>query len=371
MPDNDPQSRHLFRRFPGLIGRLPWMPIADLPTAVEKLEVLGPRLGMTDLWVKRDDLTSDLYGGNKPRKLEFVLAEARRLGRREVLTLGGFGSNHCVATTVFCRRTGFDPILMLSPQPVLSYVRKNLLVNLHHDARMFYNENVVASFLTAARLCLVPRLRGGTPPYFMFFGGTSRAGTTGFVEAGLELAEQVEAGELPCPKRIFVATGSCGTHAGLIIGLKLAGLPTQVIGVRVVEKQVTNRRVVALHANRTARYLRKLDPAIPAIRIGASEVQLLDDFFGGAYGRPTPEGKASMELLRETEGLTLDPTYTGKTFAGLRHHIEKNRLTHEPVLFWNTLNSADLSAFCEGVSPDDLPPGLKQAFTRPLADPDL
>jgi len=369
--DQDPSSRHLFRRFPDLVGRLPWIPLVDLPTPVRKLEALGGKLGMTDLWVKRDDLTSPLYGGNKPRKLEFVLAEARAKGRREVLTLGGFGSNHCVATTIFCRRTGFDPILMLSPQPVLSYVRKNLLVNLHHKARMVYNESVVMSLATAARLCLGPRLRGRVPPYFMFFGGTSRAGITGFVEAGLELAAQVEAGDLPCPKRIFVATGSCGTHAGLIIGLKLAGLPTEVVGVRVVEKELTNRHVVAFHVNRTARYLKRLDPSVPAIRVRADEVRLLEDHFGEAYGRPTPEGKEAMALAAETEGLTLDPTYTGKTFAGLRHTIEAEGLAHEPILFWNTLNSADLSGYTDGMSPDNLPPALQRVFTDPLYDPEL
>jgi D-cysteine desulfhydrase len=370
MPD-DPRRRHLFRRFPGLIGKLPWMPLADLPTPVHRAGRAGASLGMTDLWIKRDDLTSPLYGGNKPRKFEFLFAEAAAKGCREVLTLGGAGSNHAAAVCLFCRQLNLKPILAVSPQPVLSCVRENILVDHACGAEFLPAANEVGTSLKALGRVAAARLRGKTPPYLMYFGGSSAIGTVGFVEAAFELAEQIKAGELPMPRRIFTATGSCGTHAGLALGLRAAGLPIEVIGVSVVPKLVTNRAVVAWHMNRTARFLRSLDPLFPAIHTRASEVRLLDGFFGGQYGRPTPEGKEAIRRLRETEGLKLDPTYTGKAFAGLTAFVRENGVGREPALFWLTLNSRPLDEFIAAACVDDLPPPLKKYFTEPLYDPEL
>lgn len=369
--EHNPKRRLLFQHFPGLIGKLPWMPLADLPTPVRKLTVLGEKLGMTDLWIKRDDQNSDLYSGNKPRKFEFILAEAKAMGRREVITMGSAGSNHGTATSLFCCRYGFDSILYLNPQPVLSYVRQNILVNACNRARTIYSPHEVVSVMKMLVHYAQCKLNRYTPPYFMYFGGSSRPGNAGFVEAGLELAKQIHEGQLPLPRHLFVATGSCGTHAGLLIGLRLAGIPTEVIGVRIVPKIVTNRFVVAFHANRTIRFLRSLDPTFPAMHVSAAEIRLLDDYFGGQYGRPTAEGKAAIRTAWETEELCLDPTYTGKTFAGMLDFIRDKNLRDEPVLFWQTLNGADLSSYVAGASRDELPAELQRYFDAPLCDPDL
>jgi D-cysteine desulfhydrase len=371
MTPADPTSRHLFRRYPALVGKLPWLPLADLPSPVEPLTKLGAAAGLRDLWVKRDDRNSPLYGGNKPRKFEFVFAEALALGRQEVVTLGGAGSNHAAAVCLYSQKLNLRATLAVGPQPVLSYVRRNILVDHACGAHFLVGENDASAFLKAAAHCLGPRLRGRTPPYFMYYGASSPTGNAGFVNAALELADQIKTGELPMPRRVFTATGSCGTHAGLLVGFRAAGLPIEVVGVSVVPKTLTNRYVVALHANRTVRFLRGLDPSFPALRVRPAEVRLLEDFVGGQYGRPTPEGKAAIRLMQETEGLTLDPTYTGKAFAGMLAFLRENKLAGEPALFWLTLNSRPLDRWIPSTVPDDLPPALRRYFTEPLYDPEL
>jgi len=371
MTGASPESRHLFRRFPGLIGELPWMELADLPSPVARLESLGRELGASQLWIKRDDLNSPVYAGNKARKFEFIFAEAAAMGRREIVTMGSAGSNHAAATSLFCRHLGLQPVLALTPQPVLTYARNNILINSTCGARYLISPNEVVAVIRILLAQIGARLRGRTPPYFMFFGGSSLAGNVAYVDAGLELAAQVSAGELPEPRYLFVTTGSCGTHAGLLVGLRLAGLATEVIGVRIVPRLVTNRFVVAWHANRVARYLRRLDPAFPRIRIKASEVRLLHAFYGGQYARPTSEGKAAIELLARTEKMPLDPTYTGKTFAGMLHFIREQGIEDEPVLFWQTLNGTSLDEHLPAEVPHNLPKALRAYFEQPLYDPDL
>jgi len=363
--------RYLFQRFPALAKNLPWMPLAKLPTPVQRLEQLGHELKSSNLWIKRDDLDSDIYSGNKVRKFEFIFADAKAKKKTCVLTMGSAGSNHGAATTLYCRELGFDVILALCPQPVLSYVRQNILVNHNLGANIMCSGNDVTNVLNIAKLYFSNLLQGKPQPYFMYFGGSSAIGNVGFVEAGLELGAQVQAGELPEPKYLFVATGSCGTHAGLLVGLRLAGLSTRVMGVRIVPKMVTNKPVVAFHANRLVRFLRSHDRNFPVMKFHATDIDLLEDYFGGQYGRPTASGKEAINLLGETEGIPLDPTYTGKAFAGLLGFVRQQNIIDEPTLFWQTLNTADLSKHIPQEVPEDLPMPLQKYFQKPLYDPDL
>ena len=346
------------------------MALADLPTPLQRLDRMGSELGVDQLWIKRDDLSSQLYGGNKPRKLEFLFAHIRQLGRREVLALGGVGSNHAVATSLFCRKLGLQPVLGLAPQPILSYVRTNILVNHACGAKFILGSNEASCAAKVSHYLLKSKARR-QPPYVMYFGGSSRLGNLGFVEAGLELAAQLRQGQMPTPRYIFVATGSCGTHAGLLVGLRLAGLPTQVVGAAVVPKLVTNRYVVAWQATRTIQFLRNTDRSIPSIHIRPREIELLDEFCGGKYGRPTQAGKEASALLEQTEGFKLDPTYTAKAFAAMMHYLNQRNVKRAPVLFWHTHNSVDLSRYAPAQPPAELPAPLKRYFTAPLYDPDL
>jgi len=365
------EDRHLFKRFPCYRESLSWIPLADLPTRVHRLDRLSEEIG-SNVWIKRDDEDSTLYSGNKPRKFEFIFGEARSRGCRAIITSGSMGSNHGTGTALFGRELGFEVLLVLSPQPILSYVRQNILVNLSHQARMIPQGSQPGSVLRILSLMASRRVSEGRWPYFMYFGGSSIVGNLGFVEAGLELAAQVEKGELPRPRYVFVPTGSCGTHAGLEVGFRLAGLDTQIVGVRIVPKIVTNRHVVANLANRTARYLRQRSNCIPQMRIRPSEITLLDEFFGGEYGRPTPDGKQAIGLLRRTEGLPLDPTYTGKAFAGMLDFLKKRNIGNEPVLYWQTLNGVDLQSYIDPrIETASLPAKIRRYFEEELYDPDL
>lgn len=364
--------RHLFGRWPRLREKLPWQPLADLPSPVEKLEHLGDAIGTRDLWIKRDDLNSDLYSGNKPRKFEFIFADAAARGCREVMTMGSAGSNHAAATCLFCQKLGYRPVLALTPQPVLSYVRENILVDHACDPVYLFAGNEAGAVIRMAAYHRRQAKATGCAPYFMYFGGSSVLGNVGFVDAGLELADQIRQGVFPKPRFVFVATGSCGTHAGLLVGLRAAGMSDiRVVGVRIVPKIVTNKLVVAIHANLTAAFLRHRDPTFPAMHFRARDIDLLDDFFGGQYGRPTPEGKAAIKLAAATENLPLDPTYTGKAAAGMVAFFRQHDLCKTPILYWHTRNGAPLEPWAARVTPDQLPPTLRAYFERPLYDPEL
>ncbi len=202
----------LARRLPDP-AHLPRVPLTTLPTPVEPLERLAHASGIASLWIKRDDVSGTLYGGNKPRKLELLLGAARARGRRRVLTFGAIGTHHGLATAVCARAAGLDTTLVLVPQPVTPHVQRCLLL-LHGCGAELHLANGV---LDAARRALAILARGrlrGEPLELIPTGGTSSLGALGYVNAGLELAEQVRGGLLPEPAAIFVALGSGGRWRG-------------------------------------------------------------------------------------------------------------------------------------------------------------
>jgi len=364
---------HLLRAFPALAGRIPWVKLADRPTSVHRLSSLGREAGLPELWVKRDDENSPIYSGNKVRKFEYIFADLLRRGCRIVFTAGGIGSNHAVATALFAGNFGIESVLLSIDQPVLTYVRENILLasSLGMDIHLYHNKVAAVACGLARYLARIAIPRGGRP-HFIYFGGSSTIGTIAFIDAVLELREQIDAGDLPPPAYIFVATGSCGTMAGIEAGLRIAGLPTKVVGIRVVDKIVTNRYMVSFLANRAISFLRRIDPTVPAVQVRAREIILLDDYFGGAYGRPTPEGKHAIRLLAEHEGIRLDPTYTGKAFAGMLGFLRHSEDVDRPALFWHTRNGVDLSGHLRtGLKPEELPARLRRYFEDPLYDPEL
>jgi D-cysteine desulfhydrase len=137
------------------------------------------------------------------------------------------------------------------------------------------------------------------------------------VNAAFELQAQLGARTEPEPEAIFVAVGSCGTMAGLLLGARLAGLNSRIVGVRIIEEDVAHRAKIAKMATGAARYLRRYDPSVPALQIEADEVELLDGYLGDGYAHPTPEALKAVALVAETEHLPLETTYTGKAMAAL------------------------------------------------------
>lgn len=329
----------LFEKYPDLKKGIAWEPLGDFPTPVKKLEKLGQVVGYPNIWMKDDGKSSQHYGGNKVRKLEFILADAVRRKKNTIMTYGGIGTNHGLATTIFGKRLGLKTILVLVDQPVTDHVQENLLLFQHFRAEVCYAKNRVGATLNSIRYFLT---RPGI--YYLPAGGSSPLGTLGFVAAALELKKQVDAGELPEPKYIFVALGSKGTTAGLVAGSRLAGLNSKIVGVRVAYRWLANEKATAKLANCAISLMRKYDRTVPAIRFKESDIKLMYGFCGEGYGYPTPEGREALKLLEETENIRLDLTYTAKTFAALLDFVKTSReLDGAPVLYWHTYNAVDLT----------------------------
>lgn len=339
----------VFELFPLLKENLPWTPLVNAPTPTEKLEAVSEFLGR-EVWIKRDDKTSSIYGGNKPRKLEFILAQALSLSRKTLVTGGGLGTNHGLATAIFGQNMNLKVLLGLIDQPVTDHVRKNLLLFHAHGAEIMY-----FSFMLKALIhyYLIERIRHPNA-YFIPPGGSSPIGTLGYVDAGLELAMQVNRGDLPLPQMIFVAAGTCGTMAGLILGLRLGGIETAVMGIQVAYSMFSNPKTVINLARKTLRLMRSHDQSVPVLKITADDIFFDREHLGGGYGHPTDEGRSALGLMSEMEHIPLDITYTAKTFGALLRYVKTNP-GEEPILFWNTFNSVDLSYKTTGIQYQSLP----------------
>ncbi len=302
------------------------------PTPITRLpDALGPG---RDLWVKRDDLTSPRYGGNKVRKLERVLDVALRANARRIVTVGAAGSHHVLATAIYARDVDIDVEAVLVPQPRTPHVVENLRAT-SARARVF-----PATSVAHAATLIVDRVACGA--HYVPMGGSTREGVAAYADAAAELLEQVARGELPEPRVVVVALGSGGTAAGLTAGFARARSPVRVIGVTVTEP----RRWVGQRARRMVRAC--LRDVAPRGAVGALEVN--PRYLGAGYGHPTEEGARAV-ALGARYGLTLDDTYTGKAFAALQDLTAND----DPVVFWDTLSSAPLAPFLEGApSEEDL-----------------
>jgi len=314
----------LFRRHPDLSSRIPWVLLGEWPTPVARLDRLGRALG-SDLWVKRDDLSGSTYGGNKVRKLEHLLAEVLAHNGRSVLTVGGIGSNHVVATGVYARELGLSTRAVVVPQPITEQVHRNLAL-----ARALDVELLPCAARPLVPLCIsAARLRPGCR--VVGPGGSSPLGTLGYVSAALELQDQIEAGLLPCPDEIVIALGSGGSAAGLALGCALAGLRCRIVGVGVVERVLTNETLVRVLIRRTRRLL-ELDAPPPRLEV-------VHGYLGRCYGDPTPAAEEARKLAADSDGLRLETTYTAKAMAALIDRCR--RRPGSTILYWNTHNSRD------------------------------
>lgn len=329
----------LSARYPHLAASLPWMPLGTLPTPVHPLTHLGARLGL-DLYIKRDDLSGERYGGNKLRKLELLLAEARNRGCRSIVTVGFAGSNHVLATAIYSRQLGMDCLAVLMRQPSAPYVRKNLLSAHAAGARLYHHAGTYQA-LAALVAHLSLKYLAGKKPCYIAGGGTSSLSNAGYVNAAFELADQVERGEVPEPDLIYVPLASMGTAIGLAMGSKLAGMRTRVVGVRVTDTFFTNVPRLKKMWARTADYLHARDPAFP--EVSAEDVLVVrDDLYGEGYALTTEASRQSVRMMQESEGLELDGTYTGKALAAIVQDADNGLLAGKRVLFWNTYNSRPL-----------------------------
>ncbi|RMF37500.1 MAG: pyridoxal-phosphate dependent enzyme [Chloroflexi bacterium] len=336
------------------LERFPRLPLADYPTPLEPLPRLSALLGRP-LYIKRDDGVGPAMGGNKVRKLEYLLAEAQARGARRVVTFGGLQSNHARMTAAAARRLGMEPHLFFferRPRRMMG----NLLLNELLGARMHFipfgggGEAGMSLEMTIRLVRWLARLWVG-PHYFIPVGGHSWRGCLGYVRAALELDEQARGLGIE-GAWVVVAAGTGGTLAGLLAGLTLGGSSLRPLGIDVGKLWKGFPASIARLAGEICAHLGRPRP------FTAEEVPLIEaTYVGERYGVPSPQGTAALRQMARLEGILLDPVYTGKAFAGLLDLAERGRLGRdEPVIFLHTGGVPGLFAFPENVGrPAGLP----------------
>jgi D-cysteine desulfhydrase len=347
----DSPERPLLRRHPALRERLGHVRLGDLPTPVEPLEALGAHLGAGALWVKRDDRSGRVYGGGKTRKLEWLLGAAAAAGARTVVTSGGAGSNHVVATALHAGELGMRSVLLLLPQPTSAEVRHNLLL-----ARRFGGE--LRSMPGRDAIARTERELSAGGAYLIPVGGSSPIGNIGYVDAALELEQQVATGSMPEPDVLYIALGTMGAAAGLAVGLGATRLRTRVVAVRASSPETSSERRLRSMMDATLAHLRDLDPTFDAPAYDPARVTIAGGQLGRGYALPTAAGRAAMHAAHAHAGLQLELTYTAKTLAEIAAQAARHQ--REVLLFWHTHNSreVDLGA----IDRTDLPAELQGYF---------
>ena len=321
-----PLKRSLFSRYPWQ-HRIAHVHLADaIPTPITRLETADG-----SLWVKRDDLTSTFYGGNKVRKLEYVLAEVAERNCTPVV-VGANASHQVLATSMFSQLLGIGCEVVLFPQPptpgdtVVSEVLDGLGVPVYRASNRY------ALPLATAR-ALITQGGRNERKCLIYPGGSSPHGNLGYVDCGLEIADAVLAGDCPEPDVVYTAFGTGGTAVGLAIGLTLGGLKSRVCAVRVADPVVSNRWHLKNEEWRTRRLLDSLDVRTqPSI----GRISLVTDYLGDGYGHPLARADSAVDLARRS-GLCVDQTYTAKALAAALDH--QRRETSDVVMFLNTLSA--------------------------------
>jgi 1-aminocyclopropane-1-carboxylate deaminase/D-cysteine desulfhydrase-like pyridoxal-dependent ACC family enzyme len=308
-----------------------WIPLVNGPTPVHELDGAQDWAGGARLYVKREDATDTVYGGNKVRNLEFLLGDALQKKARKVVTLAPLGSNFVAALAAQSRRVGI-------PSDIFHFVpaeSRQIELHAHFSARQGSRLRISGGgrylgTLGAGTALLLDTLKN-PDNYWISPGGSSALGVLGHINATLELAMQIQRGEIPEPDYLIVGVGTCGTLAGILAGIRLMGLKTRVIGVRCVDPLVCNAyRVVAL-ANAALKML-----GVRA-RILRSDVDLRDHG-KVSYANPLEGAEDLIREVKARSGITLDTTYTTKVFSFLKSWTDSGKAQGKSVLYWNTFS---------------------------------
>ncbi len=325
---------HLINAYPGLAGKLRKTAIALLPTPVSRHKIVTST-GSQIILVKHDDQSSVLYGGNKVRKLEYHFQRAKDHGAERVATFGAIGSHHALATAIFAKSLNLECTCFLAHQNYTADIAKTLAIHLELGteivsySRAKHGPGWYRRHLQNRNTWVIP------------LGGTSWLGALGFVNAGLELAAQINAGELLTPGRIYIANGTMGSVAGLAIGIALADLPIEIQAVRVADSRFSNRPALDRLMARTVKRLHRLDASVPLQAATKTKIVWRDEFFAGGYASVDEATTRAVRFAQDALGLRLETTYTGKAMAALLHDLASQSRARPP-LFWNTFNSQPL-----------------------------
>lgn len=332
--------------------KLPRLRFAHLPTTIEPLPRLSEALGGPQIFVKRDDQTGLAFGGNKTRKLEFLLAEAKANGARMLITAGAGQSNHCRQTAAAAARFGFKCKLVLTtttpetklpkdqkikqpedrtPAASTNEVSGNLLLDRLFDADIIWT--AVNQRDEVLKLTFEEAWRSGQRPFLIPYGGSNATGASAFTLAMQEMLDQCTGSPLvnEPPDWIIIPSSSGGTQAGLVLGASLFGFEGRLLGISIDEQASALRDMVAELADVTADHLGE------DVRFSADEILVNDDYLGGGYGVVGEPEIEAIGLFARLEGLLVDPVYTGRAAAGMIDLIRKGNFEERSrILFWHT-----------------------------------
>jgi L-cysteate sulfo-lyase len=324
------------------LSLFPRIQLGHFPTPLEPMANLTALLGGPRLWVKRDDCTGLSTGGNKTRKLEYLMAEAIAARADVVITQGATQSNHARQTAAAAAKLGMKCHILLEDRTGSSdpdYTDNgNVLLNRLHGATVERRSG--GSNMQQEMEQLAEQLKAdGARPYVIPGGGSTPVGALGYVSAAMELASQAAARGLRMDHLVH-ATGSAGTQAGLVAGLHAINSDTKLLGIGVRAPQERQEAMVYDLACRTAEHMR-MGGGIPRELVAAN-----CDYVGAGYGLPTAGMLEAVEILARTEGLLLDPVYSGKGMAGLIDLIRKGYFkTNDNVVFLHTGGSVALFGY--------------------------
>jgi 1-aminocyclopropane-1-carboxylate deaminase/D-cysteine desulfhydrase-like pyridoxal-dependent ACC family enzyme len=327
---------YLVNAYPTLSGKLRKVALANLPTPTD-IGSIPTAVGSREISIKLDNLTSSYYGGNKLRKLEYLLQRAIEKRAKRVATFGSVASNHALATALYAQRLDLGCTCLLSHQ-----VRSPAIVKVLGMLVQCGAEIVHYGGSRRSRVATMRQEVQGRRSWVIPLGGSSWLGAAGYVAAGLELAGQVEAGEVDAPARIYIATGTMGSAAGLALGLALAGMKSEVQAVRVSPETIMNRERLDRLMAKTATMLNRLDSSIPGDIYRRARIEVRHEFYGDGYAISNPATDAALATARDALGLSLEPTYTGKAMAALLHDAALPAHRDASLMFWNTYNSNPL-----------------------------
>jgi D-cysteine desulfhydrase family pyridoxal phosphate-dependent enzyme len=316
---------------------LPRLNFAHLPTAVEPMPRLSAHLGGAHLWVKRDDLTGIAFGGNKTRKLEFLLAEAQSHGARTLITWGAPQSNHCRQTAGAAAHNGFECVVVLRGTPPPETTGNILLDRLLGAEVVWAGDRDPG---VVAKETFDRAWQDGRRPYLIPYGGSNPIGASAYAAALGEFLQQA----VPVDRIVF-ASSSGGTQSGLVVGARLFGFQGKITGISVDQPAAMLCKQVARLATETASLLGHDFSFQP------EEIDVDDRFLGGGYGVMGQLEREAIRTFARLEGLIVDPVYTGRAGGGLIQLIQAGEIARdERVLFWHTGGTPAVFAYAQALA---------------------
>ena len=305
------------------MNELPRVPIAHLPTPVEPLPRLTEALGGPQILVKRDDQTGLAFGGNKTRKLEYLLAEAQSHGCKTLITAGAIQSNHCRQTAAAAARVGMECILVLSGEEP-EQPEANTFLDLLFGAELVWTTREARG--KQLNETYQQAEQDGRKPYLVPYGGSSPVGAAAYAYAMREFVQQGVGADW-----VVFASSSAGTHAGMVAGKEIFGFEGKLLGISIDAAAGPFRKQVTKLANEVAILIDN------ARYITIEDVLVNDSYHGGGYAVMGAAEKEAIQLFARTEGLLVDPVYAGRAAAGMIDLIRKGFFAKtETVLFWHT-----------------------------------